>query len=129
MKNLALFFTVFLLLQFNTLAQIITEQTNEPVFFNITSHDPNIKELPQKSFYESKSDWQHIIDSTWGPGLPLAQKRQIFNAFVDGLDLAFDGFESLGLTPATWDTLKNYYYNKITDSTSRGGFSAIMDYF
>ena len=77
--------------------QITREQTNEPIFFKVRSHDPNIKNLPQKSFYESKADWQYIIDTTWGPGLPLAQKQQIFNHFHFNLDEEFDGFESLGL--------------------------------
>ncbi len=127
-KNLFILFIAFLLIQFNTLAQIVTEQTRDPVFLNVTSHDPNIKELPEKSFYESKSDWQYIIDSTWGPGLPLEEKLEIFDAFISGLNQAFDGFESLGLTPATWIILKNYYRDKIDSTTSRGRFSAIMNY-
>ena len=45
------------------------------------------------------------------------------------MEQEFDGFESLGLTPTTWDTLKNYFYSKIDSTTSRGRFSAIMDYF
>ena len=86
MKNLSLLFIAFLFLQFTVHAQQITrEQTNEPIFFKVSSHDPNIKNLPQKSFYESKADWQYIIDTTWGSGLPLAQKRQIFNSFVSEL--------------------------------------------
>jgi len=126
-KILSILFIAFLLLQFNTLAQqIITEQTNEPIFFKVTSHDSNIKELPEKSFYESRTDWQYIIDTTWGPGLPLAEKQQIFNAYVSKIEEKFDGFESLGLTPETWDTLKDYYYTKIESTTSKGRFSAIM---
>ena len=82
MKNLTLLFILFLLLNSSALPQIITEQTQEPIFFNVKSHDPNIKELPEKSFYESKTDWQYIIDTTWGPGLPLEQKQQIFNTYA-----------------------------------------------
>jgi hypothetical protein len=130
MKNLILLLTAFLLLQAYTFAQqIITERSHEPVFFKVTSHESNIKELPEKSFYESKSDWQYIIDTTWGPGLPLAQKEQIFDAYVSTLENNFDGFESLGFTQATWNTLCNNYNAKINDTTSRGRFSAIMYYF
>ena len=129
MKNLLFLFIAFLLLNASVYPQIIAEQNQEPIFFNVKSHDPNIKELPTKSFYESKSDWQHIIDSTWGPGLPLEQKQLIFNSFISELEDEFDGFLSLGFTPATWDTFKTYYYNKIDSSTSRGRFSALMNYF
>ena len=84
MKNLSLLFIAFLLLQFTVAAQqIVTEQTNEPIFFKVKSHDTNITKLPVKSFYESKADWQYIIDTTWGPGLPLQNKQNIFNYFAD----------------------------------------------
>lgn len=108
--------------------QIDVENFPELKLLNVRGHEINLKDFPQKSFYESKSDWQHIIDSTWGPGLPLAQKQLIFNTFISGLEQSFDGFESLGLTPATWDTIKAYYYSKLDSSTSRGRFSAIMNY-
>ena len=45
------------------------------------------------------------------------------------MDEQFDGFESLGFTPATWDTFKTHYYLKIDSTTSRGRFSAIMSHF
>jgi hypothetical protein len=130
MKGVYTFLIAFLLLQASASPQqIITEQSNEPIFFKVRSHDTNFKNIPEKSFYKSKSDWQYIIDTTWGPGLPLAQKQQIFNAYVLKLEEEFDGFESLGFTPASWDSLKTYYYLKIDSTTSRGRFSAIMYYF
>ena len=55
MKNLSLLFIAFHLLQFNTLAQRTTsEQSHEPVFFKVRSHDQNIKELPEKSSTNQK---------------------------------------------------------------------------
>jgi len=129
MKFLPLLIIAFLLIQLTTLAQFVTEQTHEPVLFKVSSHDPNITELPQKSFYESKSDWQNIIDSTWGPGLPLAEKRQIFNAYATSIREEFDGFESLQMNENSWNTLTSDYYSMINDSTSKGGFSAIMSHF
>jgi hypothetical protein len=130
MKYFILLLNTLLLLQAYTSAQqIVTEQSNEPIFFKVKNHDTNIKELPENSFYESKSDWQYIIDTTWGLGLPLAQKQQIFNAYASKLEEKFDGFESLGFTPTTWDTFKVHYYSKIDSNTSRGRFSAIMYYF
>lgn len=41
---------------------------------------------------------------------------------------SFDGFNSLGMSIADWDSLRNYYYSKIDSTTSRGRFSAIMNY-
>ena len=45
MKNLSFLFIAFLLLNVSAYPQIIAEQTQEPIFFNVKSHDPNIKEL------------------------------------------------------------------------------------
>jgi C-terminal processing protease CtpA/Prc len=129
MKNFLLFAVAIFYFQLSVYPQIVTEQTQEPIFFNVRSHDPNIQELPVRSFYQSKSDWQYIIDTTWGPGLPLAQKRQIFNAYVAKLEEKFDGFLSLGFTDTSWNSFKQHYYSKIDSNTSRGRFSAIMYYF
>jgi hypothetical protein len=97
------------------------------------SHDPDYFEkygkLPDSSFYQRKSEWQAIIDSTWGPGLPLANKLLIFDTYTTILDNYFDGFLSLGLNWNSWDTLKNSYRSQINDTTSRGRFCAIMNYY
>jgi hypothetical protein len=129
MKNFLLFAVAICYFQLSIYSQVVTEQTQEPIFFNVRSHDPNIQELPVRSFYESKSDWQYIIDTTWGPGLPLAQKQQIFNAYVTKLEEKFDGFLSLGFTDTSWNSFKQHYFSKIDSNTSRGRFSAIMYYF
>ncbi len=131
MKNLALLIVVFLLIQFDTRAQVDNQciRPTEPLFFEVVSHDPNIKELPIKSFYKSKNGWQYTIDTTWGPGLPLADKQQIFNAYATSIREQFDGFESLQMNLNSWDSLRAHYYSMIDDSTSKGGFSAIMSHF
>lgn len=102
------------------------QQSNESRKNIMQTHDLNLKSIPEKSFYKQKTDWQYIIDTTWGPGLPLDQKRHIFNTFTAALNNNFDGFQSLGLTIESWDSLKSYYFNKIDSSTSRGKFCAIM---
>ena len=101
---------------------------NEERKLMLNSHDPNLKSFPEKSFYKQKEDWQYIIDTTWGPGLPLAQKQQIFNLLTSSMSNTFDGFLSLGMTQLSWDSLKNFYYSKINASTSRGIFAGIMHY-
>ncbi len=73
-------------------------QDKKPRKFMMNSHDPNLKSFPEKSFYKQKADWQYIIDTTWGPGLPLAQKQQIFNTLTTSMSNTFDGFQSLGMT-------------------------------
>jgi hypothetical protein len=79
-----------------------------------------------RSFYKSKADWGHIVDSTWGPGLPLSQKLALFDDYATNLSSYFDGFLSLGLN---WDSLRTHYRSKIDSSTSRGRFAGIMARF
>jgi hypothetical protein len=121
-------FTFFYFNIFSQVNDIKYSQDKEPRKFMIKSHDPNLKSFPEKSFYKQKADWQYIIDTTWGPGLPLVQKQQIFNTFANSVGNSFDGFNSLGMSIADWDSLRNYYYSKIDSTTSRGRFSAIMNY-
>ena len=108
-------------LQGNTL----TEQPNYPRM----RVDPSVNTLPARSFYQSRLDWRHIIDSTWGPGAPLATKLGIFDSYANALSNSFDGFRSLGLNWSSWDSLKNRFRSRIDSSTSRGIFASIMAQF
>ena len=56
----------------------------------------------------------------------MSQKLLIFNTYAKAIHDEFDGFNSLNLN---WDSLYNFYLNKINDSTSKGAFSAIMSRF
>jgi hypothetical protein len=101
----------------------------QPVLIRPLTHPQGLFEksfASTRSFYKSKADWQKIIDSTWGPGLPLAQKLQIFDSYSTILNNKFDGFLSLGLN---WDSLRTHYRSKIDSTTSRGKFAAIMARF
>ncbi|HKJ81523.1 MAG TPA: S41 family peptidase, partial [Ignavibacteriaceae bacterium] len=128
---------ILTLLFFNSISSLIYSQDNtgnnverdKPVLFIPNNHQQNFERLNKvsaKSFYKSKLKWQHIIDSTWGPGDPLAQKLLIFNTYAKAVHDEFDGFNALKLNR---DSLYNFYLNKINDSTSRGAFSAIMSRF
>jgi len=127
-----LFIITLLFLLSNSLFIYSQEVSNQkynpanPNYFIPKNHDANFKSIPTKSFYESKSDWQYIIDTTWGPGVPLSQKLLIFNTYAQKVHNEFDGFISLQLN---WDSLYNFYLTKITDSTSKGAFSSIMSHF
>jgi hypothetical protein len=104
----------------------------KPVIITPTPHDPNfksrLKSTEVKSFYKSKADWQLIIDTTWGLGLPLEEKLIIFDAFTDTLTRSFIGFNSQGIDPAEWEQIKASYRSKIDSSTSRGAFSSLMSH-
>jgi len=127
-----LFIITLLFLFSNSLFIYSQEVSNQkynpdnPNYFIPKNHDPNFKSIPTKSFYESKADWQYTIDTTWGPGDPLSQKLLIYNTFAQKVHDEFDGFISLNLN---WDSLYNHYLGQITESTSKGAFSAIMSHF
>jgi hypothetical protein len=115
-----------------------SREENQPLIFKVKSHEPNFKGyksqylnkvLSTKSFYKQKDQWRHIIDSMWGPGLQTAQKLQIFDDYASHLHDEFDGFQSLGMSWASWDSLQMYWRSKINDSTSQGIFSGIMSRF
>jgi hypothetical protein len=102
---------------------------DQPVFFTPKNHDPNFLKsgkLSDKSFYQRKSEWKHIIDTTWGPGAPLTEKLLIYNTYAMAIHDKFDGFYTQKLN---WDSLYNHYLSQITQSTSKGAFSSIMSHF
>jgi hypothetical protein len=101
---------------------------DESLFITPKNHDPNFsgyKKGSTKSFYQSKSEWQHIIDTTWGPGDSLARKLLIFNSYANTIRDKGDGLKSLHLD---WDSLYNHYLSQITESTSKGAFSSILSH-
>jgi hypothetical protein len=91
-------------------------------FFPKTFEPTNIKKIPG---HYSRNDWQAIIDSVWGEGLPVEQKLQIFDTFWDKIDESFACFQDLVVN---WDSLNNVYRTEILDTVSRGRFAAIMNH-
>jgi hypothetical protein len=73
----------------------------------------------------SKEDWQAVIDSVWGSGLPTAEKLAIFDAAIDTLDQGFGAFFNVDIN---LDSLINLYRPEIENGVSRGRFAAIMNY-
>jgi hypothetical protein len=127
MKTLTAIICVLLLA-----GQVFSQRTPENtklVIMTPTPHDPNIKSRLKntevKSFYKSKADWQHIIDTTWGPGLPFAEKLNVFDYYANYVRAHNPTFT---YTKLNWDSVAASWRSKITDSTSRGGFSAILSY-
>jgi len=62
--------------------------------------------IPKQPGHYSKTDWQRVIDSTWGPGLPVDEELAIFDQFWNTVDDSFACFNNL--------------------TVSRGRFAAIM---
>jgi hypothetical protein len=76
-----------------------------------------------RSNSKSIRDWQYAIDTTWGAGLPTAQKVQLFNAFWTKVDQTWGGFPNLIVN---WDSLYDYYSPICSAGVSRGRFYGIL---
>lgn len=135
MKTLYLsFFLIIVISCFNSLSysQEVNHRKNNsdhPFFFSPKSHDPNsIKSaaFPDKSFYQQKSEWKQIIDTTWGKGASLDEKLEIFNLYA--IDV-YDNFCNFNTLKLNYDSLYVHYLNMINDSTSKGAFASIMARF
>jgi hypothetical protein len=119
---------------FPAIAQEVNRGNLNPapqVLFTPKNHDPNFLKsgsinIPEKSFYQRKSEWQHIIDSTWGPGDSLDRKLEIFNTYAKAIH---DYSDILCRQNLNWDSIYNHYLGQINESTSKGAFSAIMSHF
>jgi hypothetical protein len=81
--------------------------------------------VPKQPGHYTLTDWQRVIDSTWGPGLPTADKLAIFDSFWNVINDSFACFNNLTIN---WDSLRTVYRTEIEDSVSRGRFAAIMNY-
>lgn len=80
------------------------------------------------------TDWQNVIDSTWGWGRLKTQKLEIFDTVWGVIDQEFACFVNHpDYYPGLWDSLRTLYRTEIdtgnpTYGVSRGRFAAIMNY-
>jgi hypothetical protein len=92
------------------------------------------EDITKKPGHYTITDWNDVIDETWGWGLPRNDKLQIFDTFWQIMDEEFPCFIGLpGYYPAMWDDLRDLYRTEIeigdpTYGVSRGRFAAIMNY-
>ena len=120
---------VFMCLTSNLLAKsnTLNIEHNPPLQIKPTPHNPAFTSFPERSFYSSPEDWQTIIDTTWGPGLPYSEKLDMFNEYADALSESFPLYYRF---PVGWeDSVRSHYTALITDTTSRGSFCAILQRF
>ena len=124
MKRILVILFVFLSIPLKEFAQFREDELlrNSPP--QIATHEKTAQ-WPAQSFYQRKSEWQWIVDSTWGPGVSTSQKIQIFNTYANFIQTRFALFHRLNLD---WDSLRTFWRSKITDSTSNGALHQIMSH-
>ncbi|MBV6420611.1 MAG: hypothetical protein DAHOPDDO_01868 [Ignavibacteriaceae bacterium] len=76
-----------------------------------------------QGFFEK--DWETIIDTTWGPGLPSSEKLEIFDSIWTVIDHKYACFQNLDLD---WNAVRDLYRPEIESGVSRGRFAAILNY-
>lgn len=76
-----------------------------------------------QGFFEK--DWETIIDTTWGPGLPTSEKLEIFDSIWTLIDYKFACFQNLELD---WNAVRDLYRPEIESGVSRGRFAAILNH-
>jgi len=74
------------------------------------------------------TDWQSVIDSTWGWGERKEEKLRIFDIFCDTIDQNFACFNGIEVN---WDSLQTFYRAEIDTGdqnfgVSRGRFAGMM---
>lgn len=90
--------------------------------------------ITKKPGHYTITDWDDVIDETWGMGRVKSQKLAIFDAYWSGVDQDFACFPSLpGYNPEFWDSLNTLYRTEIengdpTYGVSKGRFVAIMNH-
>jgi hypothetical protein len=70
-------------------------------------------------------EWREVIDSTWGAGVPTAEKLELFDAAWEALDTGYGAFVNLNVNMSA---LRDRYRAEIAGGVSRGRFVAIMNH-
>ncbi len=73
------------------------------------------------------SRWAHLVDSTWGAGLPDAQKMAQFNTFWKHFDSFYACY--INLPAYNWDSIVTAIDTQIMHGVSKGRFAAIANDF
>ena len=114
--SIALLFHSFLFAQFPSSIQFRSKSIETP---------PNFNYVAKKPGHSTAKDWQTVIDTTWGEGLPTETKLQLFNDAWNTINAKYACFQNLDID---LDALKDLYLPEIEAGVSRGRFAAIMNY-
>jgi hypothetical protein len=74
---------------------------------------------------KTAEEWQAIIDTTWGEGLPTADKLAIFDLIWNSIDDDYACFHNLNIN---WDSLRTVFRPEIETGVSRGRFYGIISH-
>jgi hypothetical protein len=74
---------------------------------------------------KSAEEWQAIIDTTWGEGLPTTDKLAIFDLIWNTIDDDYACFHNLNIN---WDSLRTVFRAEIETGVSRGRFYGIISH-
>jgi hypothetical protein len=69
------------------------------------------------------AEWNYMVDTTWGEGLPTSDKLILFDRCWEATDKFYPGFVNMNLD---WDSIRNRYRPEIEAGISRGRFAAIL---
>jgi hypothetical protein len=81
--------------------------------------------VPKRAGHYSRDDWAAAIDSTWGEGLPVEDKTNIFMTLWNKIDQRFACFQGLEVD---WDSVYQVSIDEINAGVSRGRFHALLNY-
>ncbi|MCU0344865.1 MAG: T9SS type A sorting domain-containing protein [Ignavibacterium sp.] len=96
-----------------------------PHKLKLTPHIPKESAVSMHpSFYDRKSEWKTIIKNYWGPGQSTQLKLNTFDTYQT---FARANNATFLWNPINWDSLASVLRSRITDSTSRGEFSRILN--
>jgi hypothetical protein len=70
------------------------------------------------------AEWKYIVDTSWGEGMPTADKLILFDRFWEAADKYYAGFVS---NPVNWDSIKTHYRPEIEVGVSHGRFAGIIN--
>ena len=110
-----------------TIAQVRDQQIDfEDLIRKPVPHESAIREMPVNSLYQLREDWDSLIDSTWGFGIPYEQKLTVFNSWAN---IIHDDWGCFTNWDADWDSVRAFYSTLMDDNTlSHGNFVAIMSH-
>ncbi len=122
----------FLTLQFILVANESTVMTefstqNADIFLSrnpVTEVKPHFKHIPKRVGRYTREDWQTAIDTTWGEGLPIEDKLDAFDTYMEFVDGYYACFQNLDVE---WDALMRYR-EEIAAGVSAGRFSGILSH-
>ena len=126
LRILSLGFTVMYLIFITTSSYGQTVWDNDPHNLRVVSGttQSDFNHIPKRIGHYTRENWQGFIDSTWGPGLPTAEKLVLFDEAWNTFNAEYAAFQNLDVN---LDSLWVLYRPEIEAGVSRGRFAAIMN--